>query len=187
MPSACAAGRCCTVRTAPSAGCAGSYWLQASAAYGCRRRRQHPWRQPGKNFCCPAQCNHLEISYLLCERMLLGVRFVVVQLMNRHLCSFASVCFCRSASPALAGMYLPEMQALLLNGQLEAVPTAEADLLAVPSLPSFASHPAGTSQHPEHQRVVSESLARTDNDNVKQSLWVPCHVCRHDAACGARR
>jgi hypothetical protein len=30
-------------------------------------------------------------------------------------------------------MYLPEMQALLLDGQLEAVPTGEADLLAVPS------------------------------------------------------
>ena len=41
--------------------------------------------------------------------------------------------FCRSASPALAGMYLSEVLALLLDGQLEAVPTGEADLLAVRS------------------------------------------------------
>ena len=37
----------------------------------------------------------------------------------------------RSASPALAGLYLTEVQALLLDGQLEAIPTGEADLLAV--------------------------------------------------------
>ena len=100
-------------RTAQSGGCAGSCWPRASAACACVQRRPRRWPQLGA--CCTSLLRELYIC-LYHWRLLLTLMFLY-----------------RLASPALASMYLPEVQALLLDGQLEAVPTGEADLLAVPS------------------------------------------------------